>query len=445
MARGPIPRFDLYEELEVSRLASAEVIDAAYRTLVKRHHPDVAGPADADRIKRLNIAHDWLSSPTRRARYDEATPAVSKPDAPAKGAIDAEPQPDLAPGGFGPNTAEVRQFLADLRPITWDRALEIATAKATLGTTEYAEARGVALAASRESGRHDQWLLARDAAMVIARGKLREGPAVAEIATIVADVAGAMVVRDRMPLADFQTLLAPWTFRPAVTDDAKTATLRPSARAASRAAVRVAAGGPVVSRRRPIAIGVGATALVAIIGLAVLGGALPKPLPADQAVGDVALASASATVATVPGPTPARSFSPSTPAPAATLIAIGPTGTPFDPTAGPTIVPTPEITPRPTTKPVPAPTPVPTPVPTPAPTPTPTPAPTPTPKVICTVPQFVGQNSANVAALWAAESFTGTVTYAPVIPPQYKVGWQSLTAGASVLCTSDVTVQQLAP
>jgi hypothetical protein len=73
------------------------------------------------------------------------------------------------------------------------------------------------------------------------------------------------------------------------------------------------------------------------------------------------------------------------------------------------------------------------------------PQPTPTPKVICTVPQFVGQNTANVAALWTAASFTGTVTYSPIIPPQYKIGWQSLTAGTDVLCTSDITVQLLAP
>jgi len=224
MTRGPVPRFDLYEELEVSRPASPEVIDAAYRVLVKHYHPDVAGGngagsvagsgangVDAERIKRLNVAHDWLSSPTRRARYDEATPSVAKAESAENGPIDGQSQPDLTPGGFGPNTAAVRQFLAELRPLNWDRALEIAAGKATLGTTEYAEARGAALAASRTSGRHDEWLLARDAAMVIARGKLQEGPAVAEISAIVADIAGAMVVSDRLPRADYETLLTPWT------------------------------------------------------------------------------------------------------------------------------------------------------------------------------------------------------------------------------------------
>jgi hypothetical protein len=456
MTRGPIPRFDLYEELEVSRSASPEVIDAAYRVLVKHFHPDVAAGAgagasgtsgvDAERIKRLNVAHDWLSSPTRRARYDEATPSLPKADAADSRPIDSQPKADLTPGGFGPNTREVRQFLADLRPIDWDRALEIAAAKATIGTTEYAEARGVALAASRDGGRHDEWLLARDAASVIARGKLREGTAVAEIAAIVADVAGAMVVRDLMPLADYQTLLSPWTWRPEATDSPRAAAVRSSGVAPVRGgAVRSTGGSAVRSRRRPIAIGVGATALVAVIGLAVLGGMLPKPLPA----GPIAIASAPASaqaVATAPGSTPTATQAAAvgaTPSPAPSLVAAGPIESPTDPTAGPTPAPTPIVTPRPTPRPTSAPTPKPTP--TPVPTPTPTPVPTPSPKVICTVPQLVGQNSANAAALWAAESFTGTITYSPVIPPQYKIGWQSLSAGADVLCTSDITLQQFAP
>jgi hypothetical protein len=438
MTRGPVPRFDLYEELEVSRSASAEVIDAAYRVLVKQYHPDVAGgngasAIDAERIKRLNVAHGWLASPTRRARYDEATRNLPKPEAPERDPIDGKPQPDLPSGGFGPNTGAVRQFLADLRQLDWDRALEIGAGKATLGSTEYAEARGVALAASRDSGRHDEWLLARDAAEVSARGKLQAGPAVAEVAAIVADVAGAMVVSDRMPRADYQTLLTPWTWRPEATDDAKAATVR----ASGSAAVRVAAGSAVQAGRRPIAVGVGATALVAIIGIALLGGARPKPLPVDPADGGIAFASATPSA----GPASLRgaTIAPFTPAPAPTLVAVGPIAPTFDPTIGPIAEPTPQITPRPTPRPTPPPTPVPTPV------PTPIPEPTPTPKVICTVPQLVGQNTANAAAIWTAASFTGTISYSPVVPPQYRIEWQSLSAGTDVLCTSDITVQQAAP
>jgi hypothetical protein len=65
-----IPDFDLYAELEVSERASPETIQAAYRSLQLRHHPDRVGPDGADRAIRLNIARDWLIDPARRARYD---------------------------------------------------------------------------------------------------------------------------------------------------------------------------------------------------------------------------------------------------------------------------------------------------------------------------------------------------------------------------------------
>jgi DnaJ-class molecular chaperone len=66
------PDFDLYEELEVSRRASHETIEAAYRSLVKRFHPDVAiDKRDAElHMKRINIAHDVLSDPSSRKGYD---------------------------------------------------------------------------------------------------------------------------------------------------------------------------------------------------------------------------------------------------------------------------------------------------------------------------------------------------------------------------------------
>jgi hypothetical protein len=69
----PIPDFDLYAELEVAPSASVPTIDAAWRSLVKRHHPDasvVQDPEGGARIRRLNIAHHWLIDPARRARYD---------------------------------------------------------------------------------------------------------------------------------------------------------------------------------------------------------------------------------------------------------------------------------------------------------------------------------------------------------------------------------------
>ena len=60
-----LPADDLYARLEVDVNASPEAIEVAWRALLKRHHPDVAGGDDAalDRAKRINVAHDWLSDP----------------------------------------------------------------------------------------------------------------------------------------------------------------------------------------------------------------------------------------------------------------------------------------------------------------------------------------------------------------------------------------------
>lgn len=70
---GPlVPEDDLYARLEVGIDASPETIELAWRALLKRHHPDVAGD-DAtalERAKRINVAHDWLGDRILRARYD---------------------------------------------------------------------------------------------------------------------------------------------------------------------------------------------------------------------------------------------------------------------------------------------------------------------------------------------------------------------------------------
>jgi len=69
-----IPEFDLYAELGVSPDADPDTIRAAHREAVRQAHPDVLADQDAgdDSAKRLNVARDWLTDPTRRARYDEA-------------------------------------------------------------------------------------------------------------------------------------------------------------------------------------------------------------------------------------------------------------------------------------------------------------------------------------------------------------------------------------
>src|SRR5919206_3098549 len=70
-ARPIVPDDDLYARLEVPRDASFETIEIAWRALLKRHHPDVAGSDGLELAKRINIAHDWLGDAHLRARYDQ--------------------------------------------------------------------------------------------------------------------------------------------------------------------------------------------------------------------------------------------------------------------------------------------------------------------------------------------------------------------------------------
>jgi curved DNA-binding protein CbpA len=65
-----LPPDDLYARLELPVDASFEAVEIAWRALLKRHHPDVAGAAADDTAKRINVAHDWLSDPAMRQRYD---------------------------------------------------------------------------------------------------------------------------------------------------------------------------------------------------------------------------------------------------------------------------------------------------------------------------------------------------------------------------------------
>jgi DnaJ-class molecular chaperone len=63
---------DPYDVLGVRRGDSDETIRAAYRKLAKKHHPDLnPGKADAaERFKAINAAHELLSDPIKRGKFD---------------------------------------------------------------------------------------------------------------------------------------------------------------------------------------------------------------------------------------------------------------------------------------------------------------------------------------------------------------------------------------
>lgn len=63
-----------YEILEVDKKASDEIIKVAYKSLVKKYHPDLQGNQEKviaeDTIKLINEAYDVLSDPIKREEYD---------------------------------------------------------------------------------------------------------------------------------------------------------------------------------------------------------------------------------------------------------------------------------------------------------------------------------------------------------------------------------------
>jgi curved DNA-binding protein CbpA len=116
-ARSLIPTDDLYARLEVAADASPETIEVAWRALLRRHHPDIAGPDGLADAKAINVAHDWLSDPVLRERYDRerGVAASGRPGAHHSrwtdgAAAPARPRPAARPVAEDPRAA-IRRFL----------------------------------------------------------------------------------------------------------------------------------------------------------------------------------------------------------------------------------------------------------------------------------------------------------------------------------------------
>jgi curved DNA-binding protein CbpA len=123
--RGVVTERTLYEILMLHPTATLEVINAVYRQLAKRHHPDHAGPTGQRRMAEINEAYAILSHPEKRAGYDEmlgldrqgVTKGFARPSAPGATNLKydsgvwsvrdpAEPTPASAPyGEAGPPPA----------------------------------------------------------------------------------------------------------------------------------------------------------------------------------------------------------------------------------------------------------------------------------------------------------------------------------------------------
>ena len=65
---------DLYRRLGLDASAESDIIDAVYRTLAKKYHPDTykGDKSEGEKIFRsINEAYRILSDPIKRKKYDE--------------------------------------------------------------------------------------------------------------------------------------------------------------------------------------------------------------------------------------------------------------------------------------------------------------------------------------------------------------------------------------
>lgn len=92
---------DPYKVLQVDPDAERDVIEAAYKRLARKHHPDVSREPDSvARMVRINQAWEMLRDPVRRAAVDRArsrASATSARVAAADGRDHAAARPHAAP------------------------------------------------------------------------------------------------------------------------------------------------------------------------------------------------------------------------------------------------------------------------------------------------------------------------------------------------------------
>lgn len=106
---------DPYKTLQVDPEADPEVIQAAYRRLARKYHPDVMpGPEAAARMVAINRAWAMLEDPEARAAYDreraeaaalERRRAAGRPERPGEGSA---PTAGSSPSGDAPRRSPPR-------------------------------------------------------------------------------------------------------------------------------------------------------------------------------------------------------------------------------------------------------------------------------------------------------------------------------------------------
>ncbi|MCP3750319.1 curved DNA-binding protein [Pseudomonas sp. SBB6] len=92
---------DYYKILGVEPTADDKAIKTAYRKLARKYHPDVSKERDAeDKFKEANEAYEALSSPEKRAEYDELR-KYGQHGRPFQGPPGWQSRGSAGAGGFG--------------------------------------------------------------------------------------------------------------------------------------------------------------------------------------------------------------------------------------------------------------------------------------------------------------------------------------------------------
>ncbi|MDH3744657.1 MAG: DnaJ domain-containing protein, partial [Acidobacteriota bacterium] len=109
---------DYYAALGVSKGASQEEIQKAYRKLARKYHPDISKSAGAEeRFREINEAYEVLKDDEKKARYDQfgsAWKQAERTGAPPPGFEEIFSQFGFGGGGFGGRGTRVEFDLGNL-------------------------------------------------------------------------------------------------------------------------------------------------------------------------------------------------------------------------------------------------------------------------------------------------------------------------------------------
>ena len=89
-----------YVLLGVPQDADVDTIRRAFRTLVRRYHPDAGEGSSAERFRQILTAYETLNDPTQRLRYDRTLQDIRAARAKVVEPLRTEryPEPMLRPG-----------------------------------------------------------------------------------------------------------------------------------------------------------------------------------------------------------------------------------------------------------------------------------------------------------------------------------------------------------